>query len=58
VNALYMTATFIGGATGSLLGTITYNWADWRATAGTGMAIGFILLGLLALEMRGRAHRR
>ena len=49
-----MTATFIGGATGSLLGTITYNSGGWRATAGTGVATGVVLLGLLALEMRGR----
>ena len=52
VNALYMTATFIGGATGSLLGTLTYNAGGWDATAGTGVGIGVILLGLLALELR------
>lgn len=52
VNALYMTATFIGGAMGSLLGTITYNSGGWTATAGAGAAIGLLLLGLLALEMR------
>lgn len=57
VNALYMTATFIGGATGSLLGTITYNLGGWGATAGTGVAIGVVSLGLLALEMRGRTLR-
>ena len=53
VNALYMTATFIGGAIGSLLGTITYNAGGWGATAGTGVAIGIILLGLVAIETRG-----
>ena len=53
VNALYMTATFMGGATGSLLGTLTYNSGGWSATAGTGAAIGVVLLGLLALELRG-----
>jgi predicted MFS family arabinose efflux permease len=57
VNALYMTATFIGGAAGSLLGTVTFNMGGWRATSGTGVAIGVILLGLLSLEMRGRAQR-
>ena len=53
VNALYMTATFIGGAIGSLLGTLTYHQGGWNATAGTGVAIGVILLGLVTLEMRG-----
>ena len=54
VNALYMTSTFIGGAIGSLLGTVTYNFGGWSATAETGVALGAILLGLLAIEMRGR----
>ena len=57
VNALYMTATFIGGATGSLLGTITYHSGGWSATAGTGVATGLVLVGLLALEMRTRTAR-
>ncbi len=52
VNALYMTSTFIGGATGSLLGTLTYDAGGWSATAGTGVATGVVLLGLLAIEMR------
>ena len=52
VNALYMTATFIGGAIGSLAGTVTYHWGGWTATAGTGVAIGVMLLGLLAIELR------
>ena len=57
VNALYMTATFIGGAIGSLLGTITYNSGGWSATAGTGVAVGLVLVGLLAFEMRKRTPR-
>ena len=57
VNALYMTATFIGGAVGSLLGTLTYHSGGWAATAGTGVAAGLILLGLLAIETRGRMLR-
>ena len=32
VNALYMTITFIGGALGSLLGTVTYFRGGWTAT--------------------------
>ena len=55
VNAIYMTSTFIGGATGSLLGTITYGFGGWSATAAAGIAIGCIALGLLALELRGRS---
>lgn len=54
VNALYMTATFIGGALGSLLGTLTYHGAGWWGTAATGIGIGAMLLALLALEVRTR----
>ncbi len=52
VNALYMTATFIGGSLGSLLGTITYHSGGWTATAGTGFGIGVVLLVLLRVELR------
>jgi predicted MFS family arabinose efflux permease len=58
VNALYMTATFIGGAAGSTTGSITYQLGGWRATAATGFVIGVVLLGLLALEIRSLAIRR
>ncbi len=54
VNALYMTATFIGGSIGSLLGSVTYSSGGWTATAGTGVAIGLVALGLLGVEVRGR----
>ncbi len=57
VNALYMTANFIGGAIGSTLGSVTYHLMGWTATAGTGVAIGVILLGLLGLELRSLAAR-
>ena len=57
VNALYMTATFIGGSLGSLAGTISYGWGGWSATAGTGVVIGLVLLGLLAVETRGMRSR-
>ena len=55
VNALYMTATFAGGATGSLLGTLTYDRGGWTATAATGVGIGVLSLLLLAVELRGRS---
>lgn len=54
VNALYMTAMFIGGALGSLLGTVTFHGGGWAATAATGVAMGAGLLGLLGLEVRSR----
>lgn len=57
VNALSMTATFIGGAIGSLLGTVIYNSGGWSATAGTGVAVGLVLVGLLALKMRTQTLR-
>ncbi len=57
VNAIYMTATFVGGALGSLLGTVTYGAGGWTATAGTGVAVGVVLLGLLGLELRTHPPR-
>jgi predicted MFS family arabinose efflux permease len=44
VNALYMTTCFVGGAIGSVLGTVSYHRGGWNAT----MAIGAVL-GLGAL---------
>ena len=57
VNAIYMTCQFAGGATGSITGTVSYHLGAWRGTAGTGVAIGVILLGLLLCE-RATAKRR
>ncbi|EIM27054.1 MFS transporter [Microvirga lotononidis] len=50
VNALYMTATFIGGALGSLAGSITYHWGGWMATAATGGLMGALALLLFGVE--------
>lgn len=44
VNAIYMTCLFAGGAIGSVLGTITYHWGGWTATATVGGSIGVLLL--------------
>ncbi|KAA0685334.1 MFS transporter [Neorhizobium sp. P12A] len=52
VNAIYMTITFIGGAIGSLLGTITYHWGGWTASAVTGGVIGLLLVILFWIERR------
>lgn len=57
VNAIYMTTTFVGGALGSLLGTLTYEAAGWRGTASTGVAMAVMLLALFAVEQRGAWRR-
>ena len=56
INALYMTVTFGGGALGSLLGTVSYHWGGWAATAVTGGVIGLMLLAIFAMELRSRSH--
>jgi len=52
VNAFYMTFTFIGGAIGSLLGTLTYHWGGWAATAAIGGSMGTLALLLFVVELR------
>ncbi|RDJ24257.1 MFS transporter [Bosea caraganae] len=52
VNALYMTITFVGGALGSILGTVTYHGGGWTATATLGGLIGLLALALFALQAR------
>jgi predicted MFS family arabinose efflux permease len=54
VNALYMTAQFAGGATGSIVGTVSYHWGGWAGTALTGAGSGIVLLGFLACELGAR----
>jgi len=59
LNAIYMTLVFVCGAGGSVLGTITYQWGGWRATALAGGLIGVLLLLLFAFEQAGlRAKTR
>jgi predicted MFS family arabinose efflux permease len=53
VNAIYMTIVFIGGALGSMLGTLTYHAGGWTATAAAGGAIGLLALVLFATESVG-----
>jgi predicted MFS family arabinose efflux permease len=50
VNAIYMTINFIGGAIGSVLGTITYHSGGWSATAATGGLIGIVALAIFLTE--------
>ena len=53
MNAMYMTLLFAGGAIGSVLGTITYHWGGWNATASAGGVMGLLMLLLFAAELRG-----
>ncbi len=50
VNALYMTCVFIGGAIGSVLGTLTYHQGGWTGTALVGAGLAVVALGLYAVE--------
>ncbi len=54
VNALYMTATFFGGAIGSTLATLSYQWNGWTGTAEVGALLGLVALLLFATEFRRR----
>jgi predicted MFS family arabinose efflux permease len=55
VNAIYMTCLFIGGAIGSVLGTMTYHRGGWTATATAGGLIALLVLILTALRARSPA---
>ncbi|MEW6437655.1 MAG: MFS transporter [Pseudomonadota bacterium] len=50
VNAIYMTTVFIGGAFGSVLGTLLYAHAGWTATAACGAFIGVLASSLHLIE--------
>jgi predicted MFS family arabinose efflux permease len=52
VNAFYMTCTFIGGAIGSVLGTIVYHRGGWEATAIAGTLLGLVPFLLFLVELR------
>jgi predicted MFS family arabinose efflux permease len=57
VNAIYMTINFIGGAIGSVLGTITYAAGGWELTALTGGTMGVLLLLIyVVLDRRSAPH--
>ena len=51
VNAVYMTISFLGGALGSMLSTLTYHRGGWTLTALAGALIGAANLALLAAEL-------
>lgn len=50
INAIYMTAIFIGGALGSTASTGAYHAGGWRAAAWPGTAVGIAMLLLLGVE--------
>jgi predicted MFS family arabinose efflux permease len=52
VNAFYMTCTFLGGAIGSVLGTIVYHAGGWQGTAITGALLGLVPFVLFLIELR------
>ena len=54
VNAVYMTISFMGGALGSMLSTVTYHHGGWTLTAVAGALIGAANLALLAAEILSR----
>jgi MFS family permease len=56
VNAIYMTLVFVGGALGSLLGTLLYARGGWTAAALCGGIIGGIAFSLQMVE-RFQTHR-
>lgn len=56
ITSAYMTCYFIGGATGSILGTFTYARAGWTGVSVLGAILAVAALGWLAIT--GRAPRR
>ncbi|WP_334174161.1 MFS transporter [Pseudoxanthobacter sp.] len=58
VNGVYMTLVFVGGAIGSMLGTLTYHHGGWAATAATGTALGLGALALYGLETRAAGRQK
>ena len=58
VNAVFMTISFIGGAIGSMLGTLTFHAGGWIFTAAMGALVGAVSLGLLAVQMFGQRRMR
>lgn len=49
VNSIYMTSMFVIGASGSLIGSVTFAAGGWNLSAGVGAAIGALSLGIFLL---------
>ena len=58
INSAYMTVMFLLGATGSLLGSATYEWGGWTASGLAGAAIGGLTLVVFLLFDRGASGAR
>ncbi len=58
INSAYMTVMFLLGATGSLLGSATYEWGGWTASGLAGAAIGGLTLVVFLLFNRGASGAR
>ena len=46
VNSIYLTSMFVVGASGSLIGSTTFEAGGWPLAAGVGAAIGLLSLGV------------
>jgi predicted MFS family arabinose efflux permease len=58
INAAYMTAYFVGGATGSALSATLYGIDGWRGVSLLGTGFGLAAFALFLAETIGRASRR
>jgi predicted MFS family arabinose efflux permease len=56
VNSAYMTVMFVVGATGSLIGTASFETGGWTASAIAGAAIGGVTLAAFLLFDRGASR--
>jgi len=56
INAAYMGAMFLVGATGSVIGTVTYETGGWTLSALTGAAMGAAVLTLFLAFDRGASR--
>ena len=56
VNAAYMTMMFVVGATGSLIGSASFEAGGWTASAVAGAAIGMVTLAVFLLFDRGASR--
>lgn len=52
VNAIYMTSTFAGGASGAVAGTLLYHHGGWNIAAIAGALLGVIPFLLFMAELR------
>ena len=56
VNAIYLTSMFVIGASGSVIGSASFEAGGWPLTTSIGAAIGALSLGVFLLCDRGEEH--